>query len=709
MTAADATVPRAPAQTTEMEGYAATSPFRRVWGLIEEVLTRTETLGQREMIRRAYDVLCGESLRHVPDPNGRVSVITRLGLPAEFSFTTDEGLGSFRFLTEVAPASAPLRERFAATLRALEELRDVCGLTADRGSVQTVIQHLFPERLDPLDSNWHNGAMWVAVRFAARSPTAVRVYANQQVNDNRYRFAKLDRLFAARGQEHNRRDLAAVAELSEGWADLVGVSFDQYGAQVGGIKLYLGVLAFEDSTLTRLLELLGLREQQPAIRAFLSAMRVDFGRMKGPALLCSIPFPDSAREGGLSSLKLDVTTPVTFDNDAQVHEAVDQLMYTFRRHCVGLRACGDLFLKGDLSEGPVRRLQYVGLTTSRRESRLNIYLAPPREEGQRVAATPSVDARSGDESVRGRIERALRFLAARQSPDGGWWDLPVSAGASGPWLTAVVADAIRTTSAVVDGLGAEPLLAAAARALTRAERDDGGWAWNEALPPDCDSTAHALYFLTRRGAACRPSSAARLRGFQDAEGAFLTYEGAPPGHSWGTPHHDVHGAGVRTLALLDGVDAPGVGAGVRRMIAALDERPVWPAFWWTATMYGAYVALSSLSELGRIDDIPPASRAQIDAQLSGDTDLELALSILVRQLLGRGGNRVAETNVAQLAKRQARDGGWQGSRALRVVLPGCNRPWLHGTSEQAGPVFKDHGGIFATAMAMRALGNATVL
>lgn len=703
MTATDVASVPSPGRPTTGGGYAATSPFNRVWKLIEGVLARTETLGEREVIQRAYAILCGESLRHPPDPRARASVITRIGLPAEFSFTTDEGLGSFRFLTEVAPASAPLPERFAATLRALEQLREVCGLTADRGAVRSIVQHLFPERLEPMDASWHNGAMWVAVRFATGAPAAVRVYANQQVNDNRYRFAKLDRLFAARGQEHNRKNLAAIADLSAGWADVVGVSFDQYGSHVGGIKLYLGALAFADGTLSRLLAFLGLRDQQTTIRTFLSAMRVEFGPMKGPALLCSIPFPDDARDGTPSSLKLDVTTPVTFENDAQVHQAVDQLMYTFRRHCVGLRACGDLFLKGDLSQGPVRRLQYVGLTTSRGEPRLNLYLAPPREDDEQPAAPVH---RAADEPARSRIIRAFRALAERQAPDGGWWDLPMSAGASGPWLTAVVADAIRASAAVIDGLGAEPVLAGAARALARAERPDGGWAWNEALPPDCDSTAHALYFLRKRGVTCHPSSAARLRAFQDASGAFLTYESAPAGHSWGTPHHDVHGAGVRAVALLDGADAPAVTAGVRRMMATLDQRPIWPAFWWTATMYGAYVALSCLSELGRVGDIPPEAREELDRQLSGDNDLELALSIMVRQMLGR--DREAQAGVALLAKRQGPDGSWQGSRALRVVLPGYHRPWLHGSSVKAGPLYQDQRGVFATAMAMRALANTLV-
>ena len=703
MTAVEAASVPAPGFATGADGYAPTSPFSRVWTLIEGVLARTETLAEREVIQRAYAILCGESLRHPPDPNVRASVITRIGLPAEFSFTTDEGLGSFRFLTEVAPASARLPERFAATLRALDQLREVCGLTADRAAVRSIIQNLFPERLEPMDANWHNGAMWVAVRFATGSPAAVRVYANQQVNDNRYRFGKLDRLFAARGQEHNRKSLAVIADLSAGWADVVGVSFDQYGPHVGGIKLYLGALAFDDGTLTRLLDFLGLRDQQPTIRTFLSAMRVEFGTMKGPALLCSIPFPDDAHDRTPSSLKLDVTTPVTFENDAQVHEAVDQLMYTFRRHCVGLRACGDLFLKGDLSHGPVRRLQYVGLTASRKEPRLNLYLAPPTEGDYQPATAVH---RPVDEPVRGRIARAFRALAERQSPDGGWWDLPMSAGASGPWLTAVVADAIRATAAVVDGLEAEPVLAAATRALVRAERADGGWAWNEALPPDCDSTAHALYFLAKRGVNCRASSAACLRQFQDASGAFLTYAGAPAGHSWGTPHHDVHPAAVRAVALLDGVDAPAVSSGVRLMMAALDQRPIWPAFWWTATMYGSYVALSCLSALGRIGDISRERRDELDRQLSAETDLELALSLMVRQMLGDGPGPRAD--ITQLAKRQTQDGSWQGSRALRVVLPGRHRPWLHGSSVEAGPLYQDHRGVFATAMAMRALGNALV-
>jgi hypothetical protein len=685
-----------------LEDYSAEAPYRAVWHLIEEILRRMDVVTQRAAVVAAYHALCGESLREVPDPSkGRVSVITRIGVPAEFSFTSDEGLGTFRFLSEAGPARLPMAQRIEAAVACLRALRPICGLTGTWARVEEMVRVLFPERPEALERNWHNGAMWIATRFAEREAPVVRVYANQQAGDSAYRFAKLDRLFETLDQPWNRGHLARLAQLVDGWADIAGISFDQRGPGIGGVKVYLGATTAERSTLERLFSLVDLRQQEGALRQFLRRMQVEDGPLSGPALLCSVPFPN--RDVPLDSLKFDVTTPVVFQSDREAYRATDGLLHTFRLHCAGLRVCEDLFLAEDLAQSPCRRLQYVGLTLGLgKPPRLNLYLAPPAVSLPEPPARPQTGPRGVVAEVPSAAVRAARFLLSQQSPGGGWWDLTVSAGASGPWLTAVVADALRDAAPIIPNLDVTGALQAAADYLQRAEHPQGGWGYNEALPPDCDSTAHALYFLIRAGRAVEARSLQALRRFQRPDGVFLTYVEAPPGHSWGTIHHDVHGAGVRALALAAGKEDPGAQSGLAIIVRGLQQRPIWPAFWWTATSYGAFVNLSCLAALDQLALVSPEERLLLVRAAQMRTDLELALATLLPALLG-GPESDRSSRLGRLVARQGEHGGWTGARSLRVVAKDCVDPWNEERAAVAGPVYHEHRALFTTALALRAL------
>ena len=84
-------------------------------------------------------------------------------------------------------------------------------------------------------------------------------------------------------------------------------------------------------------------------------------------------------------------------------------------------------------------------------------------------------------------------------------------------------------------------LLARARIFLEREARVGGWAYNRACPPDADSTAHALIFLSEP----KPKHIAALARFFQPDGGVRTYAWPPPRHGWGDAHPEVTATALR--------------------------------------------------------------------------------------------------------------------------------------------------------------------
>jgi len=693
------------------EGYAADAPYRRVWSVVDAVIDRVGADGNREAIQTTFRTLCGESLRRAPRVgHGRSSVITRAGVPFEFSFTTADRPGTFRMLTECAPADWLLLERVRATIRALKNLDTVCGLRMPWQKSAELLGSLIPESLDALDADWHNGALWVSMRFADKALPVMRLYVNQQINNNAYRFEKVDAMLDLLGQDWNRELLWDLFQLIGQWSDLAGLSLDFSAGQIGGVKLYFGAFAAEMRDIAALAAAAGAEDRLAEIKLFLEAAKAVDQETSRPALLASVLLPD--HKGPLQAVKFDVTTAAVFERDRDVYRLMTGLLRAFRLHPYGFRACEDLFASPRWDVPPVRSLQYVGLALGRRgTSTMNIYLAPPESEYSAslepdVASTPYADAgrrraRAFRERAAEALRRAAEYLASTQSLDGGWWDLPVSIGSSGPWLTALVGKALINADQADSNVDAGTVVERAAQFIEQSELQEGGWGWNEALPADCDSTAHCVLFLSDVGRETRPGTLAALLAFQAADGGFRTYQNAPPGHSWGLLHHDVHPAAVRAVAAARTPQDDAVTRGLPIIQDGLADEPIWPAFWWTTTAYGPWANLLCLADLGMLDMVTVEHRSWIRRSIVLDQPLDAALACTIAGLLH---DRALERSAAEfLIDSQLCSGGWPGSRALRVVEAACMAPWLEASEDVAGLVYREHRGILTTAFGLAAL------
>jgi len=138
--------------------------------------------------------------------------------------------------------------------------------------------------------------------------------------------------------------------------------------------------------------------------------------------------------------------------------------------------------------------------------------------------------------MRRAIEAALGFLLLAQDADGAWRDFDLRPGAAEAWTTAYVGRCVRKAAS-------EARVAALARARIFLEREArvGGWAYNRACPPDADSTAHALIFLSEP----KPKHIAALARFFQPDGGVRTYAWPPPRHGWGDAHPEVTATALR--------------------------------------------------------------------------------------------------------------------------------------------------------------------
>ena len=298
-------------------------------------------------------------------------------------------------------------------------------------------------------------------------------------------------------------------------------------------------------------------------------------------------------------------------------------------------------------------------------------------------------------------ENAIRYLLSAQSLGGAWWDFPVSIGCSGPWVTGVVGEVLNECPEPLRPPMLEAALVRAVRYLERSQLPEGGWGYNEALPADCDSTAYAMIFLHSMGTRLENRPLAALRAFQREDGAFLTYTGAPPGHSWGAVHYDVHGPAVRALGRVLGRDHESAAKGLRYSVRGLDQQRVWPAFWWQPQVYSVYQNLLCLEELGALASISEAKCEVFLPTFSNATPLCTALSGLAAYFLRQ--EKMARDSLSSLLKTQLPDGSWPSSKALRVTDANCLEPWSVAPNATAGPLYRDTRRIFTTALALKLL------
>lgn len=302
---------------------------------------------------------------------------------------------------------------------------------------------------------------------------------------------------------------------------------------------------------------------------------------------------------------------------------------------------------------------------------------------------------------RGLIERlgasvasGIAYLARAQDPSGSWSDFWLPVGTSDEWVTAYVGICLDAASRCA--APPEPTRAAAGAAARLAaawlldhRRPLRGWGYNGTVPPDADSTAHAVSCIARAGLAVPEDAVSRLQEYAVAGEGFRTYRWADPDHRWTRPCPDVTAAVLLALRDVRALDEEGLRAMFAQTLApAQAEDGLWHGYWWTTPGYATAMAVEVWHAAGR----PPLARPVGDLPVSSAFDLGCA--VLAAARAGDPADAAAALAAAQNA-----DGGWPAAPIL-LVPP----PW---ESLRRGTVVTgDARRLFVTATAVRAMAAA---
>jgi squalene-hopene/tetraprenyl-beta-curcumene cyclase len=319
------------------------------------------------------------------------------------------------------------------------------------------------------------------------------------------------------------------------------------------------------------------------------------------------------------------------------------------------------------------------------------------------------------------ITGAAEFLSERRSRDGLWRDFHTRAGASADWVTAFTCYAARGCDELASDVDT------AVTALAERQRPNGGWAYNHAVPTDCDSTSWALLALSIRGA---PDAEAveRGRGYvlahQSAEaGGFATYSetdgidafvGAPDADAtadWLAPHACVTSVAVQALlAHGEPADATPVTSARDYLLRAREENGGWMSYWWPGQAYNTYFALRALLAVGAIESSTAGQLVEDRVKAARHRQpFGTALRLLTMLLApGDAARRASEPAVDWLLRSQQPDGGWSSHPILRIPPPIQRDPQAHvGWSTDgrrgSGVIVADPRRVFTSAAVLWAL------
>lgn len=313
-----------------------------------------------------------------------------------------------------------------------------------------------------------------------------------------------------------------------------------------------------------------------------------------------------------------------------------------------------------------------------------------------------------------------------------WVGFPTRAGLSDVWVTAFV------TAHLGEIHRAKKWLADSRRWLAAKQLDSGGWGYGGDVPADADSTSWCLMALRGSPSLSATSRRAALRllaNHWQADGVSTYLEGPESIRSyikaeiedsiggWTSAHTDVTAA-----ALLAGSSPPEIT--LQQAIAQLMQLQtgagVWDAYWWRSPFYTTALLLRLLEQAkfhvpeiqGRrlLNALVREQRSNGGFSLGASQEIDVFSTALAldcfRRLTRFGSQACAQRAVEALLLTQSSKGDWPGGYNLRLPAPSVVEPkWVCGWRRNTGGgnsyVF-DEDGVFATALAVYALGRADV-
>lgn len=325
---------------------------------------------------------------------------------------------------------------------------------------------------------------------------------------------------------------------------------------------------------------------------------------------------------------------------------------------------------------------------------------------------------------------AARFIEENRNADGLWSDFLTLAGESVYWVSGYVGYALASARS------ASPrALEEVGRKLLAHQHPLGGWGYGPMVPPDADSTAWCLLFLSKLGVQGERSLASAvdflLKHQSPLDCGFRTYavprevarymmlDGAVSFEGWSSSQLCVTPVAIKALAEAGAASTARGALGCVRSAQSPDGG--WEPYWWSERLYSTCHCMEVLRALGAEEDEtlvmkgaewiagtqrPDGSWSESPSQEGVPFSTALALSGLM-VAPGGGYSEAIGRGAEWLLASQSADGGWAAHHILRIPHPAVKEPWRQTEwrrdGRAIGAVIKDHRRLFTTATALTAL------
>lgn len=325
------------------------------------------------------------------------------------------------------------------------------------------------------------------------------------------------------------------------------------------------------------------------------------------------------------------------------------------------------------------------------------------------------------------IERACYFLERAQWPGGFWIDFELAVGMSSQWITAYVAQNLNRFR------DSRKALAKARDWLIHTQFNEGGWGFNRHVPPDADSIANVLLFLSglereKPGMTSLEKIADCLNTFQSSsDGGFKTYHPRPPRpdqervdflcekSNWCISHLSVTALATEALINVSKANYKATVQAATDFIRAQQTRQgYWNCYWWYGPMYGTYRAARVLSLLGDKIILQQTAKWLADTcqedggwgdNLGGKSApffTALAVSTLILIQENTVFHQSVQRGVSWLLNEQRSDGSWESAPMLLTPIPQVRVPWEE-TDPSCTAAVADQNRLFTTATVLTTL------
>jgi len=270
----------------------------------------------------------------------------------------------------------------------------------------------------------------------------------------------------------------------------------------------------------------------------------------------------------------------------------------------------------------------------------------------------------------------------------------------------------------------------ATHALLRAQRPSGGWAYNEKVPPDADSTAWVVLAMATT-TVWKPSMVLRALNYllrHKTDRGFATYtreDGierfigatADQTEGWRDTHLCVTAAVTHALLVHGLAGDARLGPAIAALRDAQRDDGLWTSYWWPGSSYATAQSLRALAAARAVtDDVwcravdGLSARQRPDGGFADDggesrpfpTAMSLT-ALLTRP--DRRGDSAIDAAAAWLLDAQ-RAGHWASAPILRIPRPMVSNPETESFKPDAlgtGVLVRDQCGIFTAAAAVVAL------